>query len=112
MRVVIKDDTLRRNAVLMITPAMREEAAKAGRPIPASTKFVLGKDRQGRQVQETVVVDRVLEGAHLLHAVKRAKRFIRSKGYRQRGHTPPRHIALFMAAFHKADPEAFKRAMA
>lgn len=112
MRVTIKDDTLRANGVMVITPQMRDEAAKAGRPIPSNVRFLLAKDKQGRQIQKAVTVERVLEGEHLDHALRRARRYMRSRRFRRPGSGVPRHIALFMAALAKVDPEGFKRALA
>ncbi len=111
MRVTIKDDTLRRNAVIMVTPEIRANFARAGRPLANSVRFLPAIDRKGRKVQETVTVVRVLEGTHLDHALRRARRFMRSRRFRTRGNGVPRHLALFMAAFHKVDPEGFKEAV-
>lgn len=105
-RVVIKDDTLRRNAVTVITPELRMQAAMAGRPIPDSVTFVPTKDYKGRQVQEIVTSEHVYEGSHLVHAVRRAKRFMRNQW--AAGASAPRHILLAMAAFQEADPAGFE----
>lgn len=88
--VTIIDDTLRRN---------RAE-------LDSLTGWQLMKDRHGKQIQDVIRVAKVLEGAHLEHAVKRARRWMSKPG---RGGAP-RHIALFMAAFHKWDQKGFAEA--
>lgn len=111
--VTVLDDTMRRNSIVRITPDLRERLRRQGRPVPNHMMWLPAKDKSGRQMQETITVERVLDGAHLEHAVRRAKRWIRSKRFRTPGKGGmPHHIAIFMAAFHKADPEGFKRAMA
>ncbi len=85
-RVVVMDDTLRAT----------KEFVKDG-------KVVLYLDRQRHRVQQQVSVPRVLEGRHLEHALRRARRWMR----KPRGRAPG-HIAVFLAAFHKADPTGFK----
>jgi hypothetical protein len=123
MRVTIIDDTLRANAVSEVTDETLDEMRAAGKPIPEEKfirrrdedgklhRYLLAKDRHGRQVQRTVHREHVFEGAHLENAVRRAKRFMRSDRFRREGRVP-RHIALAMAAFHKSDPKGFESAMA
>jgi len=107
MKVVITDDTLRRNSVQTVTQETRANFAMAGNPLPDDVKILPLKDRSGRQIQETVCVDHVYEGRVLDLAVIRAKRWMRSGKFPGTG--APHHIALAMAAFHKADPEGFNR---
>ncbi len=109
-KVMIVDDTFRRNGTHRMTLESRRLFFKKFGRLPQTWgDQVLSKDRQGRQMQETVKVLRIFEGAHLENAVRRAKRWMRSPRFRRTD--TPRHIALAMAAFHKADPEGFKRAL-
>ncbi len=85
-RVVVTDNTLRRTAGVI-----------------QNNQLMLYQDRQHRKVQQTTTVERVLEGRHLEHALKRARRWMR----KPRGRAPG-HIAIFLAALHKVDPEGFK----
>ncbi len=87
-RVVVTDDTLRRT----------EGVIRDGR-------VAFHVDRQKRRVQQTVRVERVLEGRHLEHALGRARRWMR----KPRGRAPG-HIAMFLAALYKVDPDGFKTA--
>lgn len=110
--VTVLDDTCKRNAIVRVTSDLRERLRRQGRPVPNHIMWLPAKDQFGRQVQETVTIERVLDGAHLEHAVRRAKRWIRSKRFRIPGKGGmPHHIAIFMAAFHKADPKGFELAM-
>lgn len=85
-RVVVVDDTLRATQGMIV-----------------GGKLMLYQDRQRRRTQRRVSVSRVLEGRHLEHALRRARRWMR----KPRGRAPG-HIAVFLAAFHKADPVGFK----
>jgi uncharacterized protein YaiI (UPF0178 family) len=84
-RVVVVDDTLRQTLAVI-----------------AGGKLMLQMDRQRRKIQKTVNVDRVLEGRHLEHALRRARRWMRKPHGRA-----PRHIAVFLAALHKTCPAEF-----
>ncbi len=107
MKVKIIDDTLRCHSVQEVTDQMRGDFAKAGNPIPDGTKILPLKDRLGRQAMETVQVEHIYEGRVLEIAITRAKRWIRSAKFAD-GVGAPHHIALALAAFHKADPDSFK----
>ncbi len=85
-RVVVVDDTLR------VTQGVIQNG-----------KLMLYEDRQHRRAQHRVNVARVLEGRHLEHALRRARRWMRKPHGRA-----PGHIAVFLAAFHKVDPAGFK----
>lgn len=111
-RVTVVDDTLRANEIQVVTPQMCvDHLKKRGRPFPPGTRFLLVKDRQGRQVQRIVRVVHVYEGRHLEHAVRRAKRWMRGPRFSGSLTGAPRHINLAMAAFFKADPEGFRGAV-
>ena len=106
-RVVVVDDTLWTNAIQVITPQMRLDHLKVrNRSLPAGARFLLVKDRQGRQVQRAANVGHVYEGKRLERAVRRAERWMRSDKFPKTG--APHQIALAMAAFHLADPDRFK----
>lgn len=108
--VTVVDDTLRRNAAQVVTPEVRANyLLEHRRVLPASTKYLLMKDRRGRQIQETVRVQHVFEGRYLEHAVRRAKRWMRGPRFRSGG--APHHIAMAMAAFSLAYPIDFKNAL-
>lgn len=108
MRVEIVDDTLRANRVQVVTNAYRLSYLRAhGRPLPDSVRFLTVR-AHGRQVQDVVRTTHVFEGARLEHAVRRARRWIRGPRFRTAG--APHHIALYLAAFHKADPDGFNEA--
>lgn len=103
-QVEIVDDAFRRNVCTLVTSENKDDLATLlGRPFPVGT-FLPHRDDQRRQVQAVVKHIFVFEGAHLDHAIKRARRFIRS---RRLGNAPA-HIARMLAAYHKHDPEAFK----
>ncbi len=109
-KVKVTDDTFRRPVMLPITKEVRKiYYEKHGKLLPDSVKMLPAVDRQGRKVMETVRVTHVFEGRRLGHAVTRARRWIRNNRPDVR---PPHHIALFLAAFHKADPDGFKQATA
>ena len=63
---------------------------------------------KGPMVQDEVQTHTTVEGPALVQAIKRAKRWIASRRFGPGGGGAPRHIALKMAAFHKADPKGFK----
>ncbi len=50
----------------------------------------------------------VFDGPRLVHAIKRAKRWMLSNRFKRAKVGIPHHIALKIAAFHKADPAGFK----
>ena len=105
-KVRVIDDTLRANAVEVVTPQMRvDHLKKHGRLLLASV--VLVKDRQHRQIQRVENSEHVYEDKHLQEAVRRAKRWMRSDKFPKVG--APHHIALAMAAFHAADPDGFRK---
>ncbi len=110
MQVEITDDSFRRILARQITQQMRLDARIKGIHIPDNVHFILERDRQGHKIQEKAYETYVFEGARLARAIRRAKRWIRSRRYRSVSSTP-RHIALAMAAFHKADPEGFARCL-
>lgn len=110
-KVTIVDDTFRRNLMSPVTRATRDMYFEVHKKLlPDAVKMLPVVDRQGRKMQEKVQVRHHFEGARLRHAVTRAKRWMRSGRFP--GIRPPYHIALFLAAFHKADPKGFKNAMA
>ena len=110
-KVTIIDDTFRRNLMGPVTRETRDMYFKTHKKLlPDSVKMLPLVDRQGRKMQEKVLVKHVLEGRRLRHAITRAKRWMRSGKFP--GQPAPHHIALFLAAFHKADPKGFKNAMA
>lgn len=88
--VTIIDDTFRTNAVELKLGQMH-----------------LVKDNKGRQVQNVVQSEITFKGKALMQAITRAKRHMRSKRFSLGGGVP-RHIAIYMAVFHKADPEYFQ----
>ena len=104
-RVVIIDDTLRQNRVTMVTDHIRLQFAKVGRVLPTGLEFIPSTDRQGRKIQDVVRSEQVFEGPVLKHAIHRAKCWMRSRRFPHDG--APHHIAMFMAAFKKADPGGF-----
>ena len=89
-RVTVIDDTLR-----------------ATQGIVRGKELMLYQDRQHRRVQRTVSVERMLEGRHLEHALRRARRWIRNRS----GESPSGQMAVFLAAFRKADPVGFEAAV-
>ena len=108
-RVVIVDDTLCHNASVL-----RRDGAGFVRLLMVkhnrgdTVELPVGERKFGhRQAQHTVRVERVLEGRHLEHALRRARRWMR----RPRRGGAPRHIALFLAALHRTDPAGFEEAM-
>ena len=105
-KVTVIDDTLRRNVCSPLTDKARMDYFRRFKKLLPAGTLVPMIDRQRRQVQETVQVKHVFEGERLKHAVHRAKRWMRSGKFPGTG--APRHIALFMAAFYKADPKGFK----
>ena len=105
-KIRVIDDTLRANVVEVVTPQMRvDHLKKHGCLLSASV--VLVKDRQHRQVQRVENLEHVYEGRRLEEAVRRAKRWMRSAKFPKIG--APHHVALAMAAFHKADPVGFRK---
>lgn len=75
-------------------------------------QMMMARDRQGRRVQEKTRTVHVFEGRHLDLAVLRARRWIRNSHRRRDGiRGAPKHIALKLAAFHKASPVDFGAAM-
>ncbi len=89
-RVVVYDDSLRQTQGMV-----------------ADGRLLFVKDRQHRKIQDVTSIARVLEGRPLEHAIRRARRWL----HRPRNRRPPGHIALFLAAFHKADPAGFEAAV-
>lgn len=74
---------------------------------------IIGFNERGqlvKQGQREVHSQHEFRGRHLQIAINRAKRFMRS--LRFQGGGAPRHIALAMMAFHKADHEGFQKALA
>lgn len=106
-KVTIIDDTLRRNVCHPLSAEMRMEYFKRFKKLPPDDFLVPVKNRRNQQIQETVRVKHVFKGEYLKHAVHRAKRWMRSGKFPGTG--APRHIAIFMAAFHKADPKGFEK---
>ncbi len=80
-----------------------DDTLRATQGMVVNGKVIFYQDRQRRKVQHRVSVARVLEGRHLEHALRRARRWMR----KPRGRAPG-HIAVFLAAFHKVDPAGFK----
>jgi len=108
-KVTIIDDTFRVNRCTTITKGMNDTAIEAtGNPLGPVGSLIPLKYK-GQQVQDVVKVPVTFEGRHLEIAIRRAKRFLRSVKRKPRG--APRHIALALAAFQKADPEGFKNAV-
>lgn len=67
---------------------------------------------RGRKMQEKTRTVHVFEGQHLNNAIRRARRWMRNAHRRRDGiRGAPKHIALKLAAFHKAYPVDFERAM-
>ena len=106
-KVTIIDDTLRRNAAMRITAESRALARRMGMPIPRGQIYQIVKDR-GATVVEVIKVRKTFEGEHLLQAVRRARRYIRSGKPLDKA---PRHIAHALAAFLAADSTSFKEAV-
>jgi hypothetical protein len=107
--VTIKDNSLRANKIAIITPEMRKDFLMRGTPIPAHVKFLPMVDtKTGAKVQDVITVDRVFEGKHLENTIKRAKRFIRSKDFKNRVR-PCRHVEFAMQVYNKADKEGFAK---
>lgn len=105
--VTVNDDRGCVNLVVEVTDEMRVTYAMAhGRPFPPGVNWVPQRDRQGRQMQEKVDRPVTYEGRGLQVAIKRAKRWMRSRG--NRAGTPPAHIVLALMAFLKADPQQFQ----
>lgn len=109
--VTLVDDTFRVNKAVRVTKEMKE-AAEEGSPVAnaAVGDLLPYKDQYGRVIQNVVKVTETYEGARLEHAIRRARRFLRSVKNKPRG--APRHIAKFLAVYHKADPDGFNRDMA
>ncbi len=106
-RVVVVDDTLRRNVCVRVTPLVREQYQKKfGHSLPDNVRF-LPLEVKGRKVQDVVKVRHVYEGPRLTHAVTRARRWMRSPRYGKAGGAP-HHITLAMMAFRQADPRGFE----
>lgn len=110
-KVTVIDDTLRRNACRAVP--MVEFIKAGGRPPPGKTPshvlVPLINTKTRKRIQTTVKVERVYEGQHLVNAVHRAKRYIRSG--RVRTERAPGHIHMALAAFQQADKHAFEKAM-
>ncbi len=109
-KVAVVDDTMRQNIATLITHDMRLEAFRAGVPLPLTQHYILSRDPQKRQLQRAVARKHVYEGPRLEAAVRRAARWIRSRGA-QCGDAP-HHIRLAMAAFKAAQPKRFDAMMA
>ena len=109
-KVTVVDDTLRQNVATLITQEMRLEAFRAGVSLPLNQHYTLSRDRQGRQLQRAVARKHVYEGPRLEAAVRRAARWIRSRGA-QCGDAP-HHIRLAMAVFKAQQPRRFDAMMA
>ncbi len=109
--VTIKDDSLRANKVIMITPEMRRQFLMAGNPIPKGYTFLPAIDERTKcKVQDKVVVDRVFADEHLDNVIKRAKRYIRSSKFADRV-PAPRHIEFALMVFNKYDKPGFADAV-
>ncbi len=108
-RVTVVDDTLRENVAIILTNAMRMEAFRAGASLPLTQRFVMSRDQQGRQLQRAVKRKHVYEGPRLEVAIRRAMRWIRSRGIRCGD--APHHIGLAMATFKAAQPKRFETMM-
>lgn len=79
---------------------------------PTGKRMMMAQDRQGRRLQEKTQTVCVFEDRHLDLAVLRARRWIRNAHKRRDGiRGAPKHIALKLAAFHKAYPVDFGEAM-
>ena len=109
MKVIVIDDTDRRNVCMEVTDEYRAEYFKQHKILlPPSIKFLPIKNGR-QQVQEKVEVEYVYEGRGLEVAINRAKRFMRNNI------TPfdaPKHIKLAMKAFKQADPKDFEKCLA
>ncbi len=103
--ITVTDDTYRANRMRLVTPEMA-----IANPNLVGHRLVSVLDQQRWQVQDVVHVDHEYEDRAVWNAAVRARRWIRAKTRGQLG-TTPKHIALKMAVFHKADPEGFKAAM-
>jgi hypothetical protein len=90
-RVVVVDDTLRRNVVRV----------ERGRVLQM-------RDRHNRVVQEGSSSEHVFEDRHLTNAIRRARRWMSRP---RRSKSPPRHIRLAMAAYARARPDDFRKSM-
>lgn len=109
MRVEVRDDTLRENACIEVTDAVRAQYFEVHKtPLPDHVRFLPIKDKN-RQVQYPVTQVHVYEGRRLELAILRAKRWFRSRTITS---SPAWHIALAVLAFKEADPEGFKLALA
>ena len=82
-----------------------DASLRATQGVVRGGRLMLYRDRQRRKVQRRVDTARVLAGRHLEHALRRARRWMKKPCGRA-----PRHIAVFLAALHKVDPEGFKAA--
>ncbi len=110
-KVTIVDDTLRHNLCVKVSAEMRSDFAKRGRPIPPRVSHLPARDRHGHTVMQEVRAIRTFEGVHLENVMKRARRWIRRQRRCGTDGKMPGHIALAMAAFRKADPAGFARAL-
>jgi hypothetical protein len=111
-RVTVKDDAYRVNvcrwvstADLVKTGGVKRYMLRGGK-LPNHLLVPL-VDQRGHRLQEKYHVEHVFEGDRLDRAVRRARRWLRSRRARLGGGAPG-HITLAMAAFHMADPDAFK----
>jgi len=104
-QVTVTDNTLRFNVVQHLTFEMRQDALSRGVHIPPEVKFIPVRDEHGKQVQREAHRDHTYKGAALTHAVKRARRWLRSG--KRTSNQAPHHIALALLAFKKAEPKVF-----
>ncbi|MEE8608962.1 MAG: hypothetical protein V3S55_15265 [Nitrospiraceae bacterium] len=115
MKVTIVDDTGRRTRCSLVSMI---DYIKSGGKLPPGRRLsyilvpvgYIDGPYKNRKIMDTVEVKRVFEGRHLELCVLRAKRWMRSKRFREQGGAP-RHIALAMAAFSKADRKGFNEAL-
>lgn len=109
MRVKIIDDTFKSNKTVRITKAMRDAAIAKGHPLPYGLTYLQIYNRARQRVQRVRKEIFWFEDKHLENVVRRARRWIVNRS--RLGQRPPRHIALAMAAFHKAYPDEFEKAL-
>lgn len=109
-KVTVKDDSHLLANCAYITPAIRQTLAAQGMAVPLTTTLLPNRTKDGKMIMEPYVVNKVYEGAGLANAIKRAKRWIRNKGFNPSTGIP-NHINLAMAAFNLADKPGFDLAM-
>lgn len=83
-------------AFSVVTKEAVEEALRTGMRTPPIGSMIPMVDRLGRRVQEDSTTIHVYSGSHLVHAQKRAERWMRKNG--SRFGLAPRHIRLAAAA--------------